>query len=157
MLAMHGRWKIKVINNVLIQCFADSWNEEAIIEHIKEFKAAAMPLTQGEWAIISIFEQWELGVPEIEAHVAEACDWFKQHGCVKDCHVYCPNSIKEMQLEKMIPCSSTGYERCIFDNVNSALTWLDSQGFHLNRADVLAEHESFVNEYQQLNTSISSC
>ncbi len=143
MLAVHGRWKIKVFNNVLIQWFADSWNEEAIIKHVKEFKRAAAPLLGKKWAIISVFEHWELGVPAIESHVSEACEWFKLNGCVKDCHVYTSSASKGMQLEKMIPSSTAGYERRVFENLDGAITWLDDEGFHVNEAEVRTEHKLF--------------
>lgn len=144
MLAVHGRWKIKVFNNVLIQWFADSWNEEAIIKHVKEFKRAAEPLLGKQWAIISVFEQWELGIPAIESHVTEACEWFKLHGCIRDCHVYTPSSLKEMQLEKMIPRSEANYKLCVFDNIETAIAWLEDEGFHLNEKEVRSEHKLFL-------------
>ncbi|MBA6391491.1 hypothetical protein H4J38_11970 [Colwellia sp. BRX10-3] len=137
MLPIHGRWKIEVRDQVLMQWFADSWNEEAVVKYITEFKAAAAPLIDDEWAIISVFEQWELGIPEIEHHVTELCEWFKQHGCVKDCHVYSSNILKSMQLEKMIPHTDEGYERCVFHNVNDAITWLNTEGFVLTNAQFL--------------------
>jgi len=142
MLPIHGRWKIKVANNVLMQWFADSWNEEAIIAYMKEFRAAATPLIGRDWAIISVFEQWELGVPEIEQHVIEHCDWFKQNGCIIDCHVYSANSLKKLQLEKMIPHTELGYERCVFDNLNQASTWLNTKGFELEKAEFLYDLEN---------------
>ncbi|TWX69985.1 hypothetical protein [Colwellia sp. C1TZA3] len=139
MLQIHGRWKIKVTDKVLMQWFADSWNEEAIIAYVKEFKIAAAPLIGSDWAIISIFEQWELGTPEIEQHVTELCQWFKEQGCIKDCHVYQPSSVKEMQLEKMIPNTGMGYDRCVFDHLNEAMLWLDAEGFTLNQPQFLHE------------------
>lgn len=143
MLASHGRSQIKVVNNVLIQWFADSWNEEGIVEHIKKFKAAAKPLTCGEWAIISIFDQWELGIPAIEAHVSETCEWFKQHGCIRDCHVYQPDSSKKVQLEKMISSSKGRYERQVFSNLSEAIAWLETQGFPMNDTGLLTETKTF--------------
>jgi hypothetical protein len=133
MLPIHGRWKIKVIDKVVMQWFADSWNEEAIIAYTKEFRTAVTPLIGSNWAIISIFEQWELGVPEIEHHVIEHCQWFMAHGCIKDCHVYSPSAVKEMQLEKMIPHSELGYERCVFDDLDNAVAWLNGEGFNCNQ------------------------
>ncbi len=141
MLAIHGRWKIKVADNVLMQWFADSWNEEAIIAYVKEFRVAAKPLIGREWAIISVFEQWQLGVPEIEQHVIEHCQWFKQNGCIKDCHVYSPNSLKALQLENMVPHSEPGYERRVFGDLDDAVTWLGTQGFLLTQADFLSKLE----------------
>ncbi len=129
MLAIHGRWKLEISNNVLMQCFSDSWNEEAVIAYINEFKETTKPLIGQKWAIISIFDEWELGVPAIEKHVIEHVEWFKLAGCVKDCHVYCPNEVKKKQLDKMIPYSDTGYERRIFTGVNDAVVWLEEEGF----------------------------
>ena len=137
MLPTHGRWKIKVADKLVMQWFADSWNEEAVIAYVKEFKAAATPLIDGEWAIISIFEHWELGIPEIEHHVTELCEWFKQNGCIKDCHVYSSNTLKSLQLEKMVPHTENGYERCVFNNVNEAIIWLDMQGFTVTEPQFL--------------------
>jgi hypothetical protein len=59
MLEIHSRLKIKVTDKVLMHFFADSWNEEAIIAYVKGFKAAAAHLVGSDWAMISIFEQWE--------------------------------------------------------------------------------------------------
>ena len=148
MLASHGRSKIKVVNNVLIQWFADSWNEEAIIEHIKKFKVAAKPLTSGEWAIISIFDQWELGIPAIEPHVTEACVWFKQHGCIRDCHVYKSNSTKKVQLEKMISSSEGDYQRQVFSNLSDAIAWLETQGFPIKDTKLLEETRTFESQHR---------
>jgi len=134
MFSIHGDWKIEVSNNVLLQYFSGSWNEEAIITYIKEFREKATPLAQhnGKWAILSIFEDWELGVPEIEQHVIEHCQWFKDNGCVKDCHVYSPNAAKEMQLERMIPHTDGSYERRVFTNINEAKTWLAQCNYNLD-------------------------
>ena len=137
MLSLHGRWKLEVNNNVMMQWFADSWNEEAIIAYVKDFRATAQPLVGKDWAIISIFEEWELGVPAIEKHVVEHCEWFKKNGCIKDCHIYSPDAAKEMQLEKMIPHTEPGYERRVFTNINDAITWLESEGFTISDSTFL--------------------
>lgn len=141
MLSIHGRWKIKVSDNILMQWFADSWNEEAVIAYIEEFRAAALPLIGQKWAIISVFEQWELGVPEIEPHVIAHCDWFKRNGCIKDCHVYSASKFKELQLENMIPHSEYGYERCVFPQLDEAISWLGKNGFVLSDAEFLYQLE----------------
>jgi len=129
MFSVHGEWKIEVSNNVLLQYFSGSWNEEAIIKYVKEFRKQATPLSlnknnNGKWAILSIFEAWELAVPEVEQHVIEHCQWFKDNGCVKDCHVYSPSAVKEMQLERLIPQTDGNYERCVFTSINEAKAWL---------------------------------
>ncbi|MBL4911321.1 MAG: hypothetical protein JKX78_15090 [Alteromonadaceae bacterium] len=153
MFSIHGEWKIAVNNNILLQWFGGSWNEEAIIAYVKEFREKATPLslnksTQGKWAILSIFEDWELGVPAIEHHVEEHCQWFKDNGCIKDCHVYTPNATKTMQLEKMIPHTDGNYERCVFSQLSDAKAWLAQNGFVLGETTFFDEHSSLNNTNQ---------
>jgi len=147
MFSIHGEWKLEVNNNVLLQWFGGSWNEEAIIKYIKEFREKATPLSlnknnNGKWAILSIFEEWELGVPQIEKHVIEHCQWFKDNGCIKDCHVYTPSATKEMQLEHLIPHTEGDYERCVFTSIDEAKNWLAQYGFIINDTDFLKGHKN---------------
>jgi len=140
MFSIHGEWKIEVSNNVLLQYFSGSWNEEAVIAYVKEFREKATPLSlnqpnNGKWAILSIFEDWELGVPAIESHIIEHCQWFKDNGCVKDCHVYSKNAIKEMLLEKLIPHTDGAYERRVFTTINDAKNWLGQYNYTVGDTD----------------------
>lgn len=140
MLAIHGRYKIEVDGQVVKMWFADAWNEEAVIAYIKDFKVTVAPLINKNWAIISIFEQWELGVPEMEHHIVELCRWFKENGCTKDCHVYSPNIFKKMQLENIIPTTDATYERCVFENVDEAINWLGTHGFTISQPQFLYDN-----------------
>lgn len=146
MLDLHGRWKLKVDNNVMMQWFADSWNEEAVIAYVNDFREKVQPLIGSKWAIISIFEEWKLGVPAIEKHVIEHCEWFKQNGCIKDCHIYSPDAAKEMQLEKMISHTEPGYERRVFTCINDALDWLAYEGFIISDNSFLHENIKIKSE-----------
>lgn len=139
MHVIHGRWKLDVSNKVLMQWFADGWNEEAVIAYTKEFKALAQPLINCDWAIISIFEEWQLGIPEIEKHVVELCQWFIANGCVKDCHIYSPDAVKTMQLDKMVPHTHTAgnYIRCVFAELEDGIAWLEQQGFEISEPSFL--------------------
>jgi hypothetical protein len=139
-LNIHGQWKLEVNNKVLLQWFEGSWNEEAIIAYMREFKEIAQPLISGEWAILSIFEAWELGVPDIEPHIIEHCQWFKDNGCIKDCHVYSPSAVKKMLLEKLVPHTEENYERLVFSNINEATNWLKKCGFELHNSDFLLKY-----------------
>jgi hypothetical protein len=132
MLPIDGRWEINVDNNVVMLWFADSWNEEATISFIKEFKTKTQPLIHKQWAIISVFEQWQLGIPAIEKHVIKLSDWFIANGCVKDCHVYSPNFFKRMQLERMIPEIKDTYERRVFADAEHGIEWLAKEGFEIS-------------------------
>jgi hypothetical protein len=136
-LNIHGQWTLEVNNKVLLQWFEGSWNEEATLAYIEDFKKTVQPLISGEWAILSIFDAWELGVPDIEPHVIKHCQWFKDHGCIKDCHVYSANAVKRMQLEKIIPHSEGNYERLVFSDISEASNWLKECGFELHESDFL--------------------
>ena len=137
MFNIHGEWKLEINNKVIIQWFSGSWNEEAVIEYVKDFRKTAAPLVGDNWGILSIFDAWELGVPEIEPHVIEHCQWFKDHGCIKDCNVYLPSEVKKMQLENMLPQSEGNYERCIFSCINEAIDWLKKDGFLVTSSPLL--------------------
>ena len=132
MFHIHGEWKIEVHDNIVIQWFSGCWNEEAAIAYVKEFQAKTTPLKGTNWAIISLFEDWELGVPEIEKHIETHCEWFKANGCIKDCHIYSPSAAKEMQLERLIPHTDAFYERQVFTHNEDAVSWLASHGFFVD-------------------------
>ncbi len=137
MFVAHGTWDIKVNNHVVIQSFAGCWNEEAAIAYIEDFRLKVAPLIGQEWAIMSLFDNWELAVPEIGKHVEEHCNWFKTNGCIKDCHVYSPCAFKEMQLEQLIPQTDDSYERQVFAKVEDAIAWLSSCGFEMDRSRII--------------------
>ena len=140
MLNIHGQWKLEVNNKVLLQWFEGSWNEEATLAYMEEFKKVAQPLISGEWAILSIFDAWELGVPDIEPHIIKHCQWFKDNGCIKDSHVYSANVVKKMQLEKIIPHTEGNYERLVFSDMDKATNWLKECGFELHDSDFLSNY-----------------
>ena len=131
MFDIHGDWKIEVYGDVIVQWFSGCWNEEAIIAYVTEFQTKATPLKGKKWAIISSFEDWELGVPEIDKHIAEHCEWFKINGCIKDCHVYSPSATKGMLLEQLTPQTEGSYERQVFTDIESAVTWLKNCGYEV--------------------------
>jgi hypothetical protein len=137
MFSIHGDWKIEVYDSVVVQRFSGCWNEEAIIAYVKEFRTKVTPLIDKDWAILSIFEDWEFGVPEIDKHVEEHCNWFKANGCVKDCHIYTLSAAKEMQLERLIPQTDESYERQVFTHSEEAIKWLGNYGFIVDRKAII--------------------
>ena len=137
MFSIHGDWKIEVCGNVLVQSFSGCWNEEAIISYVKEFRAKAAPLVAKEWAILSIFEEWELGIPAINKHIEDHCNWFKANGCIKDCHIYTHNPPKKMLLERLIPQTDDYYERQVFTNTKEAVAWLASHKFIIENSNII--------------------
>lgn len=137
MFSVHGAWEIQVSNNIVVQWFGGSWNEEAIVKYVDEFRDKTRHLNSCEWAIMSFFDEWELGVPGIEPLVAEHCSWFKRNGCVKDCHIYTPNIVASEQLERMIPHTDATYERRVFSSYVPAYSWLKTHDFILEDENIL--------------------
>jgi len=142
MFAIDGSWKIEVNNNVILQWFECSWNEEAAIAYIKEFKKVTSQLATRPWAILSVLEDWELGTPEIEKHISAIAAWFIENGCTHDCHIYSRSDLKKMQLDKMIPYKEVSYERRTFGDFNESVEWLKSEGFQLSNTDLFLTLQS---------------
>ncbi len=137
LLSVHGDWRILVKENYVIQWFSGCWNEEAAIQYCQELKKKTEHLSETQWAIISFFDDWELGVPEIESHVIEHCQLFKKNGCIKDCHVYAPAAVKSMQLENIVPQSDGDYERQVFIDTENAVSWLTENHFKVDVTEFL--------------------
>ena len=132
MFSAHGQWKIATSENYVLQWFSGCWNEEAAILYTQEYREKTAHLIGKKWAMLSIFEEWELGVPEIEPYIAEHCQRFKDIGCIKDCHVYSKSAAKKMQLEQLVPHSEGNYERQVFTHIDEATAWLKSHHFDIN-------------------------
>ncbi len=135
MFAVHGDWQILVKDNYVLQWFGGCWNEEAAILYCKEFQDKTEHLKGTQWAIFSLFDDWELGVPEMESHLVEHCQQFKKNGCIKDCHIYSPSALKGMQLENIVPQSEGKYERRIFSEITDAIAWMKSCHFIIDTSE----------------------
>ncbi len=138
MFAIHGDWRVSATDNYVLQWFSGCWNEEAAVVYSKDFLEKTAHLNGTKWAILSFFDDWELGTPDIEPHVIEHCQRFIQNGCIKDCHVYTPTASKKMQLENMIPVTQGNYERRVFIDVKDAITWLKECQFEVDVTDFVA-------------------
>ena len=129
---MHGEWQIHSTNNYVLQWFSGCWNEEAAVQYTKEYREKTAHLEGRQWAMLSIFEDWQLGVPEIVPHIEQHCQRFKDIGCIKDCHVYSESAVKKIQLEQLIPQTEGDYERRVFTEVDEAVTWLKACDFYVD-------------------------
>ncbi len=136
---VHGSWSLSVNNNILLQTFSGAWNKEAAIAYIKDFRETTQPLIHSPWAILSVFEDWELCTPDLNPLIIEHCQWFIEHGCSKDCHVYSPDGLKQLVLDQIIPYEEPGYERRVFSNMDDAISWLATQQFPLANTAYLRE------------------
>ena len=137
MFPIHGDWLIFATDTYVLQWFGGCWNEEAAIAYVKEYQDKTAHLEGKEWAMLSVFDEWELGVPEIIPHAEKHAQRFKDIGCIKDCHVYSPSAAKEMQLEQLVPQTEGSYERQVFTNINDAVAWLKTGGFHIEINDFI--------------------
>ncbi|MGJ8679030.1 hypothetical protein [Paraglaciecola sp.] len=114
----------------------ESWNEEGMLAYIREFRKTVKPLIGGKWAILSIFEEWELGHPDMDKHVIKHCEWFIKNGCVRDCHIYSSGVLKSVQLEKTAPIQKGDYLRQVFPDMPEALAWLEAEGFPIDSKSI---------------------
>ena len=132
----HGKWDIKLVGNVVVQRMYESWNEEGMLAYINDFRQTVEPLIDTKWAILSIFEEWELGHPDMDKHVVKHCEWFIKNGCIRDCHVYSSGILKSAQLEKTAPVKQGDYLRRVFPCVPEAVTWLENEGFSIATSQI---------------------
>lgn len=152
MYYVHGEWKILVKEGYVLQWFSGCWNEEAAIKYCREFREKTAHLKGTQWAMVSFFDDWELGVPEIEPHIIEHCALFKDNGCIKDCHVYAATAVKSMQLENIVPHTDGNYERRVFDELKDAITWMKQCNFNIELMDFLSEADN--TPYFKTNTLV---
>ena len=138
MFSVHGDWRILVKDNYVLQWFSGCWNEEAAIKYSQEFLDKTKHLNGTQWAIFSFFDDFELGVPEMESHLIEHCQRFQDNGCIKDCHIYTPSAWKSMQLENIVPQSEGAYERRVFVERVEAISWMKTCGFSINTSEFLS-------------------
>lgn len=114
---------------VILASISGGWSHFTAEDYASEFKALAAPLAAGDWAHIVYLDNWQLGVPEIEPIVQQLVQWCISNNLRYAAQVYCPNMIKQYQLNKMISDSVGHFERRVYPNEQDAFAWLASRGF----------------------------
>jgi len=123
------KFTIWLDNNVLIAMVKGSWTEQDAKDYARDFKASATPLTGSDWAHIVYLDNWQLGAPEIEPVVKDLVSWCLQNSLRYTAQVYCPNMVKQYQLDRMIIDNSSQFEKRVYPNQQDAFAWLESLGF----------------------------
>ena len=114
---------------VILASINGGWNRFTAEDYASEFKALAAPLAGSDWAHIVYLDNWQLGVPEIEPVIRHLVYWCVSNGLRYAAQVYCPNMIKQYQLDKMVSSSFANFERRVYPNEQDAFAWLASVGF----------------------------
>jgi hypothetical protein len=121
---------------VILAVVSGSWDKIAALDYACEFKALAAGLIDAPWAHIVYLEQWQLGVPEMEPVVQDLLQWCIDHNLRFAAQVYCPNMIKQYQLDRMIPGRTPSFERRVYSTQQQAFDWLASVGFAVEPQDL---------------------
>ena len=122
---------------VILAVINGSWDRITAVDYATEFKNLAAGLADAPWAHIVYLEQWQLGVPEIEPVVQELVNWCIDNNLKFVAQVYCPNMLKQYQLERMIVDNTSRVEKRVYPTQQQAFEWLASVGFALSPQDLL--------------------
>ena len=114
---------------VILARLSGGWSRFTAEDYASEFKALAAPLAGADWAHIVYLDNWQLGVPEIEPIVQQLVQWCINNGLRCAAQIYCPNMIKQYQLNKMVSDSAGRFEKRVYPNEQAAFAWLASVGF----------------------------
>jgi hypothetical protein len=129
-MQQHGEFKIWRDARVVCVYLNGSWNRETAVEFSEQFKRACSPLLDGnKWAQVAYFDDWELGVPEIEPVIRQFIEWARDNQLTHIAHVYRLSKIKRYQLNKMVPDNFGSILRQSFEVDENAFAWLAEQGF----------------------------
>ena len=114
---------------VIMASLSGGWSQFTAEDYASEFKLLAGSLAGSDWAHIVYLDNWLLGVPEIEPIVQQLVHWCINNGLRYAAQVYCPNMIKQYQLNKMVSDSVGRFEKRVYPNEQDAFAWLLSVGF----------------------------
>jgi hypothetical protein len=128
----HGTFSLKISNNIIVARLAGSWNKECAQNYAQDFKSIAHQLSHQSWGHLVYLDDWELGVPEMTPIIQDLVDWCTHNGLKKSAQIYCQSMTKRYSLDKMIIERCDDFERQIFADELSAISWLDSYGFTLS-------------------------
>ncbi|MCD8520769.1 MAG: hypothetical protein LRY66_01940 [Saccharospirillaceae bacterium] len=126
----HGEFVITTNGNILVARLSGSWNEEAARAYDKALREHVAELPPS-WGHMVLLDEWQLGVPEIGPIIETLVHWCIAQGLRRAAHVYSPSLLKKLQLEDMVTESAQGFYRRAFADAESALGWLNAEGFEL--------------------------
>lgn len=128
-MAPYSKFSLWRENRIILAKANGSWSRFTAEDYASQFKALAMPLAGEDWAHIVYLDNWQLGAPEIEPVVKDLVSWCLQNGLRFTAQVYCPNMVKQYQLDRMIIDSTSQFEKRVYPNQQDAFAWLESLGF----------------------------
>ncbi|NVK23444.1 MAG: hypothetical protein HWE10_00815 [Gammaproteobacteria bacterium] len=126
----HGSYKIEVNNQTITVRFYGSWSKETSEKMCKAFMQEVTAISNKPWACIIDLTEWELGVPEAWAPIAETNRWCAKNNQVFEA-VVCTMSIQKFIL-KALQQELPNTESEFFASESQAINWLAEKGFILS-------------------------
>ncbi len=128
-MAPYSKFTLWREQRIILANASGSWNRFTAEDYASQFKALAMPLAGEDWAHIAYLDNWQLGAPEIEPIIKDLMRWGLNNDLRYTALVYCPNMVKQYQLDRMIIESNSIFEKRVYPNQQDALAWLAGLGF----------------------------
>lgn len=124
----HGNATISREGRVLVMDISGSWNLPGYLEFVERFKAAAEPLTAGEWGVLVDIREWDLSTPEVQEVESELQRWTLEHGQRWRAFITDESGLKEALTTKSAEPVQGEIESRYFRSAEEARAWLDGLG-----------------------------
>ena len=132
MLQGHGGFDLKLNGNIMVFTAYGAWNKETAMEFVKAATTVVAPIIESEWAMLSIITHWELSTPDCNPIIKQVVESGVKKGLRCEAIVNTQGVIKMEQFHLSAPSSST-LIRQEFRKIDDALSWLEEQGFKIEK------------------------
>jgi hypothetical protein len=130
--SQHGEFDLSLQGNIIVARLHGSWNEEAAEAFEHEFIKLASQLIDKPWGHLVYFDDWDLGVPEINPIIERLVTWCIQNNLKRAAQIYGASLVKKHFIDIMIVEQFGEFQRQAFIEETLAVEWLASGGFTLN-------------------------
>lgn len=95
---IHGYWRLKRFDNLLVVQVFEGWNESAFVQFAKELEVEIRSMNSDKWAYIADARLWGLAVPDSQSSLEEL--YLGVTGLVCNVTVVA-KTVQQMAIEKM--------------------------------------------------------
>ena len=128
----HGEYDVRQQGDIVFLTAYGAMNGQAAAEVGQVVLELAKECPGSNWAILVDTQEFELGTPDFQDQAKRNVQRFTQMGLRCSAHVVGPGNAKRNQIELTMPKADSSYQRRYFDNTESALAWLEEQGFSIH-------------------------
>ncbi len=128
-LKIHGNWKIKKIENIILSVVVGAWNKEAALTYFDQHKK--LKYSGQNYVEICNLVNWELSTPECMDIIVKIEKWHRKKGRKYLALVVGESAIIEFTSKNAMVKNDLpkDFEICYFKELDSAVEWLSSKGF----------------------------